>query len=50
VHDGGTMFEEYYSDRGGPVQRDDIVRLVLGGKVNSFSTLVQDLLKEYHGQ
>lgn len=27
----GSMIEEYYADRGGVVQRDDIVRLVEGG-------------------
>ncbi len=31
VHKNGTLFEEYYSDRGGPVCRDDIVRLIEGG-------------------
>lgn len=32
VHRSGTIYEEYYPDRGGTVRRDDIVRLVEGGK------------------
>jgi hypothetical protein len=34
VHKSGAMFEEYFSDRGGQVRRDDIVRLVEGGKLD----------------
>lgn len=34
VHEDGTLFEEYYPDRGGSVNRDDIVRLVEGGKLD----------------
>ncbi len=34
VHKSGAMFEEYFSDRGGPVRRDDIVRLIEGGKLD----------------
>jgi hypothetical protein len=30
----GQMFEEYYPDRGGIVQRDDITRLVEGGRLD----------------
>lgn len=33
VWQSGTMFEEYYPDRGGSVRRDDIVRLREGGMV-----------------
>lgn len=30
----GVVFEEYYPDRGGEVRRDDIVRLIEGGKLD----------------
>lgn len=33
VHSGGTMLEEYFPDRGGSVRSDDIVRLIIGGKL-----------------
>jgi len=33
VYRDGIVFEEYFPDRGGVVKRDDIVRLVEGGKV-----------------
>lgn len=33
VHRGGTMEEEYYPDRGGEVRNDDIIRLVIGGRL-----------------
>lgn len=34
VYESGAMLEEYFSDRGGRVCRDDIVRLVEGGKID----------------
>lgn len=33
VYKSGAMIEEYYSDRGGKVLHDDIVRIVEGGKM-----------------
>lgn len=35
VNESGYMVEEYYPDRGGEVDRDDIVRIVEGGMMNS---------------
>lgn len=35
VHKTGAMFEEYYADRNEKVRRDDIVRLIEGGKHDS---------------
>lgn len=35
VHRGGTMLEEYYPDRGGEVRNDDIIRLVVGGRLTA---------------
>lgn len=32
VYRSGVVFEEYYSDRGGQVRRDDIVRLIEGSR------------------
>lgn len=32
VYRSGVVFEEYFSDRGGQVRRDDIVRLVEGSR------------------
>lgn len=34
VLENGLVFEEYYPDRGGKVRRDDIVRLIEGGKLD----------------
>lgn len=31
VYEGGNIIEEYYSDRGGKVDSDDIVRIINGG-------------------
>jgi len=31
VHEAGTMIEEYYADRGGSVDKNDIIRFVQGG-------------------
>lgn len=33
VHGGGVLYEEYFPDRGGTVWRDDIVRLIEGGRL-----------------
>lgn len=33
VYRAGTVYEEYYPDRGGVVRRDDIIRLVEGNRV-----------------
>lgn len=40
VHKDGEMIEEYFADRGGEVRRNDIIRIVEGGKVD-----VADLTK-----
>lgn len=45
VHKDGTMLEEYFPDRGGIVDRTDIVRLIEGGKVDEMWQL-QDLPKD----
>jgi hypothetical protein len=37
VHKNGRMYEEYYSDRGGVVEREDIVRLIEGGNVENLN-------------
>lgn len=34
VHKDGQLIEEYFPDRGGVVRRDDIVRLVEGGRLH----------------
>lgn len=49
VYRDGTVYEEYYADRGGTVRRDDIVRLVEGGIVQAacLSSLPDDLVKRY---
>ena len=44
----GMIREEYWADRGGSVEQDDIVRLVEGGMVDDierFQTLAQDILR-----
>ncbi len=48
VHQSGILFEQYYSDRGGAVKRDDIVRLIEGGKlnVNQLNELPECLFKD----
>lgn len=33
VYKDGVIFEEYFADRSGTVRRDDIIRLVEGGKL-----------------
>lgn len=39
VYKPGVMIEEYFSDRGGPVERDDIIRIFEGGKVDDVKKL-----------
>jgi hypothetical protein len=42
--EGTSLTEEYYSDRGGVVRDDDIVRLVQGSLSDDLPGLVQNLL------
>lgn len=46
VHKNGSMIEEYFPDRGGVVNRGDIIRLTEGGKVeiSQLTNLPNDLL------
>jgi len=39
VHKNGMMLEEYFPDRGGVVDRGDIIRLIEGGKVEDLAEL-----------
>lgn len=47
VHKAGSMIEEYFGDRGGKVQRDDIIRIVEGGRMNisNFDKLPWNIIK-----
>lgn len=44
--EGGTLFEDYWPDRGGQVREDDIVRLTVGGyaPIDELPGLIEVLL------
>jgi hypothetical protein len=42
------IIEEYFSDRGGLVQRDDIVRLVEGGQTTDLDALPYSILESFY--
>jgi|GEM_PF-282484 len=47
VYKDGVMIEEYFADRGGEVRRNDITRIVEGGKTEDLAGLPFSILQNY---